>query len=516
MSFRIRNWVVAGMLACLGAPSQTFAVWENQIDFTTFDGASGAIGTDAVGNGMAVYTERPSDFSTLEEVFASYFTAGAWQTPVLLFTDPNGIFNVDGAMDASGTALAVWVDASTTSVNASNFVGGTWTPTPIVESSFNDDNPVVAMDGTGKGVAVWQNSTLNQVRASFFSGGAWSSPVSIGGFASFPASLSVAYSSNGTAVAGWVDGVTGNVTVNNFNGSTWVGTQVLGTAPITFPIFPIGIGIDANGNALAAWTDSSTGNVLASFYNGTSWQGSPTTISPNPNNNFGLSLAMSANGTAVAVWPDSSFNGISSVFNGHTWGPPMQFATGVLSLSSIDQTSMLSTVSVSMNSSGNAFVDWIDNNTSNILSAELPAGGVWGNDELVSPNAFTGANAIFTAYSNNGARFSLWQTYIGEGPFQIQGAFSPAPSSPVVLKGHVCKDSFATQSARIKTITWTPSTARNVFAYNLYRNGTLVATVPPTGPFVFKEKRCKGTDVYTLIIVFMDGTTSPPESVTVK
>jgi hypothetical protein len=512
--------LLASLLVWLGSYSFAFAAWLPPQMFTSdFNGQFMGVASDANGNGMAIYT----DGNVPGSLFASYFTGGQWGTPQLLDTDAFDIQRPAVAMDASGTALAIWGEDSTGNVVAAQFNGSSWGPKTILQNigaGLFLSTLSIAMDGKGHGVALWRSMT-DFMTVSFFSGGSWGpntiiSPVSSTSFDS------VAYSANGSAVAGWIDVNTGNVIANNFVGGVWLGPVTLGTTNLLQPS-PMEVGIDSNGHALALWTDGASGNVFSKSFNGASWQPLPTTVSTSPGNHPITSLAMSPSGTAVAACSDASDNGFSSVYNGTSWGTPLQFASGLITPAEVFSTGQVfSNLSVSVDGNGNAFAAWITNTLTNdpqVLSADLPAGGVWGNQELIYDSGVGTGNtpsAILTSFSKNGTRFVVFQVELFDSGPNIFGDASPSIIASG-LKAKVCKNSFATQTERVKIISWTPSLDPTVVSYLLSRNGTLIATIPAAGPFIYKDQgRCKHADVYSLTTLLSTGVETSPMVITVK
>ena len=68
------------------------------------------------------------------------------------------------AMDATGTAIAVWMQSDFNGDNiwANRFDGASWGTAELVEadSAGTASSPQIAMDGTGKAVAVWYQGCL--------------------------------------------------------------------------------------------------------------------------------------------------------------------------------------------------------------------------------------------------------------------------------------------------------------------------------------------------------------------
>ena len=159
----------------------------------------------------------------------------------------------------------------------------------------------------------------NNAYATFFSSGVWSTPHL---FSSTVAFSRGAYSSNGTAVALWVDTVTGALIVDNYIGGTWQAPITLDTVSIApFPTGNWAVGIDASGRAVAVWQNASN-NIVSSTFNGSTWLPVVTIATGlTPGNTDVLQMSTDpVTGTAVVIWVDGSGNGHSSSYNGTSLG----------------------------------------------------------------------------------------------------------------------------------------------------------------------------------------------------
>jgi hypothetical protein len=511
--------LLTGLILCLGAPSFSCAQWQPVESFTT-DGQGGfpAVASDANGNAMAVFV----DGGAASAPQASYFTAGAWGA--FQFLDSLGALGdlPAVAMDPSGTALAVWKLDDTTDIRGAFFNGSSWQTAQTLESNtgtnlFGFFRPIlsVAMNGPGSGVAAWANSTLGGVvQASFFTGGSWQiTPANIGTGTVDP---SISYSTNGSVIAGWLNdtGSSIDVFVNNYIGGSWQAPQSIGTTGFPFPS-SIGTGIDANGHGIIAWIDPSA-NVTVSYFDGTSWQ-TPIVIGTDSSAEGYVSVAMIPNGKAIVAW-----GGFSASFDGTAWSSPIAYSPpGDTQGSSLF---LYPGAAVSMDTAGDAFIVWLSSSQQNIVSTNLPAGATaWTAPEVIGPET-AGIQSIATSLSDNGTGFVIWADNGGEGGGNVfasaaPGLFPPVPPGPTPqqISGKVCKNRFATASDRVKIITWTPSTNPNVVAYQLTRNGVLIATIPASGPFTYRDHhRCKHSDVYIITTIDTLGLASNPLTVTIK
>jgi YVTN family beta-propeller protein len=92
----------------------------------------------------------------------------------------------------------------------------------------------------------------------------------------------------------------------------------------------------------------------------------------------------------------------------------------------------------------------------------------------------------------------------------------PPPAPPSHFKNRRCADKFATQTEYINRLSWRASPDPTIVKYLLFRNGSLIATIPATSPLKFNDHdRPKNkVDTYTLIAVNASGMKSKP--ITIK
>lgn len=478
--FLIGNFPLAN--AAWVQPPQQFT---NDQSTITMDGA-----TDGHGNAIAIWGDS-------DGVVASYFTNSAWG-PNQILGSSTSTSNLQVAMDATGTGIALWEQSSNLDLKSSYFVGGNWTtPTPDPLHSGPQLQIIgLSMNGIGQGIGGWVTFTSPDVVVSFFNAGTWSAPTVIGTSA-FPLYLYLAYAPDGTAMASWIDS---DITAAYYDGVVWQPSQIIGTG------FQLGqLAMDASGNAITAWIDNPSGNVIARTFDGTTATWLPPQTVDNSFGNTAPSIAMAPGGTAVLTWLDISFNGWSSSYNGTSWSTPVQFASNITD-----------NPSVSVDSNGNALVIYPTSTPSpQIASTQLPLGGVF-TPQLVVTNPIDSQGSITTffvisALSSNGVGFAFWLPNI-EGTNAYGSVLFPIPAPAINLKVKACDNNFANQSERINIISWTPSADPLITSYYLRRNGTLIAVIPASGPFTYHDrKRCKKKrDVYTLTSLNSMGTESDP------
>lgn len=454
------------------------------------------------GNAFAIWSNNiVDDVGTQVSVFSN----NAWGVPQLISTSGFSASSTKIATDNTGTALAIWSEDFPGEIKTSYYNGTTWvTPSPDpldLVAQFADPFASIAMNGSGGGIAMWIDANTSNVRSSTFSSPSWSAPTTIG---TGTGVTSIAYSSNGTAVAEWDDG--GVINVANYIGGVWQLPIPVGS---TFSA-PLEVGIDSSGKVIASWLDI-LGNVVISYFNGSLWS-LPQTISTSAGNTD-LSLAMAGNGTAVLAWIDGANDGFSSSFNGTSWSSPIPFATGVANI--ISGFGPGNSLSVALDTTGNALIEWASV-AGDIRSARLPLGGTaWLDESIIDPDLPMGIIDINAGLADNGRGFSVWGERNSSESAQTFGSFTllfPAP--PLSIDGRSCDNKFATQTDRIHIISWVPSPSTDpaIVAYNLRRNGILIATLPASGPFVFFDHhRCRKVyDLYTVTSVAANGFESNP------
>lgn len=478
------------------APSRSHAAWQQPPTPLNPSAGNaigpGALGSDANGNAIALVGD-----SITGDLLAYDYTNGSWGTPTTLFVFTGDPVTYALSVNSPGQALATWSDvvfpSGDSHIYTAFFNGTSWstpTPTPLYTSPTQNFNQAIALNDSGHGIAVWSGFSGQNITFSTFFGGTWTAPTAIptGPIASLsdvPTPLAI--NNAGNAILAWVD--SGSVVANNYIGGIWTQTT-LGTSSGNAQV-----GIDSNGHAIVLWSDPS-GNIEFSYWNGSSWSAASTISLVSGNGSF-VSLAMAPGGTAVATWVNSVGNGIYSAFNGSTWGAPALFVSNLFgSFDSID-------FAVSSDNAGNALIVYATT-TPDVESVLLPIGGSLGPIQIVAPPDFE-AGAILSSLSSDGIGFTLLSVFT-EGIDFFASATIPVPNS-LSVSGKVCKNKFANQSELVKIIKWSPSPDPTTVEYYLRRNGTLIAIIPSSGPFVYRDhKRCKkGGDTYTLTTVNASG-----------
>jgi hypothetical protein len=171
------------------------------------------VALDANGNAMAVWGQ----FDGLRHnIWANRFAAtGQWGTPERLEKDTNRAFDPHIAMDAQGNAIAVWEQElkpdseGTFNIWANRFDGTRWGSAEKIQTgSDKSAEPKVALDASGNALAVWVQSdggeTLGVRSARLVPGAAWSTPERLEAVSNAQSrEPKIASNASGIAVAVW-------------------------------------------------------------------------------------------------------------------------------------------------------------------------------------------------------------------------------------------------------------------------------------------------------------------------
>lgn len=402
--------------------------------------------TDNSNNAVAILVDQ-------SRIYATTSLGGGLWTPLQNLAPTAGNYsNPSVAMDASGTAIAMWGYSDTPQVQTAYYSGGVWnTPTPQPLDSADPSATSVAMNGSGQGLGAW--TTNNDVKVSFFSAGTWSSVVTI--FTddeAFSNSIVASYSPSGRASVvcnRTPDFSTFSLSASTYNGSVWTGEVNLDADLTGNP----DAGIDAAGNTIAIWS-SGTGvdDIVSSRFDGVSWS-SPATLSTGTGNGNNPRIAVDSDGTAIAVWVDSAGDLNMIQFDGSTWGTPVVIASNLAN-------PQFTQPDVAMNADGDAIIGWVSSNQ--LFNVLLPKSWVLKPPVLIATgigNLFLDINLAFSSTYG----FNVWAELFVEdfNTFGASNLFFEYPSST---------DCYNTKSATGEVLVVESSMiAEMKFAYNINR-----------------------------------------------
>lgn len=250
-----------------------------------------AIAMNGSGEGVLVFIDQFGD------VYASFFTGGDWGAPTLIATGAgSSLASVD--YSTNGTVVAGWENNVGAPV-AINYIGGIWNPQVILDTAGTYET--VGIDASGKALAVWINAA-GDVVYSPFNGSTWTSSQTIAaGPGNFNASVAMA--PGGTAVAVFEDAAFNGFS-SSYNGSTWNTPIQFNSDPLTSNSF-VGpnLSVNSSGNALVVWATDAPEVKSAKLALGSSAWAPEEIIQDNPPSAIvAINGSLSDNGTGFATW----------------------------------------------------------------------------------------------------------------------------------------------------------------------------------------------------------------------
>lgn len=273
--------------------------WEGPviIDSSTQNAETPRLAMNADGQAVVVWAH---DGGSNGSIWSSRYEPGVgWETPASVEAGSADASVPDVAIDASGTAVVVWVEASNIFANRS-VVGDGWGDAGLIElSATTAFDPHVDITPQGEAIVVWAQGGIRSARSTDALGWGVISLVDDG--AASASSARVAMDASGNAIVVWEQ-----------DGMIWANRQIA-TDPWGEPV-PFGgtgltpdVDVDLAGNALATWVvndfDGSTDVWSNRFVVGAGWAGSEELEdSRTPGGVVQQSLSLAPRGTAVAVW----------------------------------------------------------------------------------------------------------------------------------------------------------------------------------------------------------------------
>ena len=227
-------------------------------------------GIDAAGNALVAWVEK--DAAGIGNIHAARMTSAGTASPariVDVLAAPASLPSV--AVAPNGNALVAWLqdDGNGSSVHASRFAAGVWSPPAVIENRPGSSYAPFAALNDGGGFVAWEQgatetSTASAYAARLDASGAWSTPVNVynrGGFMPI-----VRLRDNGDAMMVWLAAHT--------QVATWSAASSAWSAVTNLAPYNCGNGhalaMDAaGGRAVAAWVPSNcsrNNDVYGAFY----------------------------------------------------------------------------------------------------------------------------------------------------------------------------------------------------------------------------------------------------------
>ena len=277
-------------------------------------GTSPDVAVDATGNAVATWVEPTND-----GIWASRSEAnGAWNAPQLINRAGDVLGTVSAALDPAGNVLVVWPQYYLRNNVFTNrqSSGSNWGLSHRLDNDTGSvSEPDVAMGADGTGIAVWvqDQGTHQDVWACRFTrSGGWGDPQTIEiNNATKASGPKVAIDPSGNAVTVWtqLDGLAFDIWSNRYTPSgQWGGADRIESNDFGEARQP-DVGTDAEGNAVAVWSQSDgvTFDIWASrFASGSgSWSAPVRIEGEDEGDAANPDVAVASDGIAVAVWTQS-------------------------------------------------------------------------------------------------------------------------------------------------------------------------------------------------------------------
>lgn len=384
------------------------------------------IAMDAYGNAIAVW--RQFDGSQYS-IWANRYIVGqgagqGWGSATLVETNNTG--HADSpqiTMDANGNAIVMWIqhDGTRSNVWANSYtVGHGWdTATQIETDDDGISNAHLAMDANGTAIAVWvqRDGVSSNMWASHYTlHHGWSTPALLESNTGSVNYHQVAMGANGDAIAVWAqsDGIHGGIWSKRYTTGHGWGTATLIEANSSGNYYYPQIDMSPNGDAIAVWRHYTNNSIWVSRYTVGHW-GAATLLAENA----GLGseqIAMDANGNVIAVW--TQFDGI--IYNLWANRFTVDQGWGVATLIETNDKGDVRYPRITMDAHGNAMVVWEHNNsifkdhfdhiTVNALVNRYTVGRGWGSAVPFEGETVLSVGQSQIAMNDHGQAMAVWAT----------------------------------------------------------------------------------------------------------
>ena len=440
--------IALASVVCLAAAAPAAAApdWLAPTNLSAFgrDATEPQVAVDGAGGTVAVWARSNGSQTIIQAT--SRPPGGTWAPVVDLSAVGRNATEPQVAVDASGTAVAVWArsnGAHTVIQASSRTPDGTWLPARDVSNSERSaKEPQVVVDSGGRGIAVWSRSDgfdniVQSAQLAPAAGSAWSDPVDLSALGQDAEEPELSIDAAGDAVAVW-SRLEGSDTIAQAAvmpaGGGWGGAHDLSEAggDAAEPQ----VAVDAGGSAVAVWSRAVgvVGTVeSAEMTSGGQWL-EAVAITGAGEDGTEPQVA-TAGGRSVAVWtlagagPYTTIQAAEAPAGGD-WQPAQNLTQPGL-------TQTVVTPQVAIDPNGNAASVWARSGASPtvIEGRTKPAGGAWsGIVELSELGSTATEPQVTLGPTGDGA--SIWSrdnganTIIQAAGFDGDGPLFPALSIP--------------------------------------------------------------------------------------
>lgn len=301
-----------GVYAPVAARSQGMAAWSVPLELETAPATLQSFVlalTQAAGQPVAVWVKQ--EVQSPAVIRAAHFGT-AWGAPQSLSTNSLGGPG-DFTGSANGEAFGVWTEydgARYAVASAKRDRAGLWTRTPdmATTNATIGPEPVIATNATGDAVALWVEGAPGRIHAARLAAGqtAWSPSVMIDSGDAYSSGPRIVSIGNGVFAAAWDQTLDQQLSLHAtyFDGQSW------------FPPVPLDIGngngaggarlaSNGQGKAMAVWTriEGGSASFWSAAFDGSGWRAPLQVIGPtNLGIRAGPTLAIDASGRPLVAW----------------------------------------------------------------------------------------------------------------------------------------------------------------------------------------------------------------------
>lgn len=360
----------------------------------------------------------------------SFTTAdGAWGDVMQIESDPGEVRSLNMAANDYGDAFVVWSKDNTSGNNSiwtSRFNGTSWSSSIEINTSFNGSshalNPQITVDDSGNALAVWQQSDTGSTNiwANHFNGTSWLGAEVIQLDAGFASTPQIVFDNIGNALAVWeqFDGSVVNIWANYFDGTSWGAAEKIETNDAGDASAPQ-IAFDNRRRARAVWTQNngSVVNIWTNRFDGTNWDSAVRIETDDAGDASDPQIAFDGNDNALIVWVKG--DGMRD----NLWAARIN-NSGSFGVAKLLETENLGNAfqpQIAFDNNGNALAVWGQNGG---LTATLSIwanrfdGTSWGTAEKIETDDVEGGIRPQIVIDNNGNALAVWQ-HFGDAYYEI-------------------------------------------------------------------------------------------------
>jgi hypothetical protein len=284
------------------------------------DGAMRAIvplaAFDGQGNAVAAYARDTATMNVGEVHARRWSPGGGWASDITITTEARSSYSESIGVASDGSALIVWQKADAASLGSDLYV------TPLTGDQVGTaemigvgQTPRIGVAASGVAIAMWVDvsSTFTGYARSRDATGNWSNQVQVTPTADIQFYSAFASNAAGQAIVLWRTGSGTGLSVARYEPATgWATPQPF--ASTTYTDFDLVASMAGDGTAITAWddqegsSDSVVGHILSSTFAPAATATDPVTLDELPNPfplGYSAKVYASPGGQGIAVWVSS-------------------------------------------------------------------------------------------------------------------------------------------------------------------------------------------------------------------